>query len=126
VLAHVLAPTGPGRAALRNRQLGKIAKRLREDTSAERILVGDLNSTPWSPYYSDLVSVAALKNAAHGFGYHATWPATLRLFGIPIDHCLVSGGLRVRSFRTGRDFGSDHLPLIVDLAPETAGGSGAQ
>ena len=36
--------------------------------------------------------------------------------GIPIDQCLVSRGIQVANVRTGNDVGSDHLPLIVDLA----------
>jgi endonuclease/exonuclease/phosphatase family metal-dependent hydrolase len=34
---------------------------------------------------------------------------------IPIDHCLVSSDIRVITLRTGRNIGSDHLPIIVDM-----------
>lgn len=121
VLAHVSAPTTPAKARLRNVQLRKIAEVLRDDANAEQILVGDLNITPWSPYYQDLVTAASLSSAARGFGYHVTWPTGISLLKIPIDHCLVSSGLRVQSFRTGSDFGSDHLPIVVDLTAGLAG-----
>lgn len=116
MLAHVRAPTSPQKAALRNTQLGKMAEMLAAYGSGEQILIGDLNTTPWSPYYQNLEAEAHMANAALGQGYVPTWPSIPGLFAIPIDHCLVSDGLRVRQFRTGQHFGSDHLPIVVDLA----------
>src|SRR5690606_33545269 len=112
VLPHVSAPTTPAKARLRNRQFGRIAELPRSAGCTARILVGDLNTTPFSPYNQDLVAAGSLGSAARGFGYQATWRAELGPLGIPIDHCLVSDGVRVRSFRTGAAFGSDHLPII--------------
>lgn len=34
---------------------------------------------------------------------------------IPIDHCLISEGIRAHDARTGSFTGSDHLPLILEL-----------
>ncbi|HEX2138714.1 MAG TPA: hypothetical protein VHG33_03270, partial [Woeseiaceae bacterium] len=59
---------------------------------------------------------AKMKNAALGRGYLPTWPAGFSLLKIPIDHCLVSDALHVASFDTGGDFGSDHLPIVIDLS----------
>ncbi|HEX7062202.1 MAG TPA: endonuclease/exonuclease/phosphatase family protein [Woeseiaceae bacterium] len=116
VLAHVSAPTTPAKARLRNRQFARLGELLRSGDATARILAGDLNTTPFSPYYEDLLASSNLGSAARGFGYQATWRAGLGPLGIPIDHCLVSDGLRVLSFRTGSAFGSDHLPIIVELA----------
>ncbi|WP_421656253.1 hypothetical protein [Leptothermofonsia sp. ETS-13] len=38
------------------------------------------------------------------------------LIAIPIDHCLISPELTVTGIWTGPNVGSDHLPLITDLA----------
>lgn len=116
VLAHVRAPTSPGKAELRNSQFGTLAEMLQVDRNDARILLGDLNTTPWSPYYRQLAATAEMRNAAVGRGYLPTWPAGFSLLKIPIDHCLVSEALRVSNFRTGSDFGSDHLPIVVDLS----------
>ena len=114
-LAHVRAPTGPAKARLRNAQFGKIAEMLELDGSEARILIGDLNTTPWSPYYRQLAETTGMQSAALGYGYEPSWPSGFSLLKIPIDHCLVSEGLRVASFQTGADVGSDHLPIVIDV-----------
>lgn len=116
VLAHVRAPMGPRKAELRNTQFAELANRLAADDNDAQILLGDLNTTPWSPYYRQLASTTGMRNAALGGGYQPTWPAGFSLLKIPIDHCLLSDALRVGSFTTGADIGSDHLPIVVDLS----------
>lgn len=116
VLTHVRAPTSPGKAELRNAQFAGLARLLAADPNEAQVLLGDLNTTPWSPYYRQLVSATDMRNAALGRGYQPTWPAGFSLLKIPIDHCLVSDALRVGSFRTGTDIGSDHVPIVVDLS----------
>lgn len=115
VLAHVRAPTSPAKAKLRNAQFGELAEMLRLDGNEAKVLMGDLNTTPWSPYYRQLAATTEMQSAALGYGYQPSWPSGFSLLKIPIDHCLVSGALRVAGFRTGPDFGSDHLPIVVDL-----------
>jgi endonuclease/exonuclease/phosphatase (EEP) superfamily protein YafD len=82
-----------------------------------KILVGDFNTSLWSPYYAQLIRQTGLVNARQGFGLLPTWPAfmSVPLLMIPIDHCLVSPEIRVIRMRTGRTIGSDHLPIIVDM-----------
>lgn len=82
------------------------------------VLIGDLNISPWSPYFAALLRATNLREARTGFGIMPTWPVWLRLpfLMLPIDHCLVSPDIEVIEMRTGRNVGSDHLPVIVDLA----------
>ncbi len=81
-----------------------------------RVLVGDLNATPWSPYFKELLARTRLRDAREGAGLVTTWPASMPpLLRIPIDHCLVSEEVRVRAVRAGPRTGSDHLPLVVEL-----------
>ena len=84
---------------------------------APKILVGDLNTSLWSPDYARLIRRTGLYNARKGFGLRPTWPAWMPWQGlmIPIDHCLVSPDIGVLTMRTGRNIGSDHLPIVVDL-----------
>jgi endonuclease/exonuclease/phosphatase (EEP) superfamily protein YafD len=119
VLTHVRAPITPAKARQRNRQLRELATFFRVNDYDNEILLGDLNITPWSPHYNVLESGTGLANAALEAGYRPTWPTHPAVVRIPIDHFLLSGRLNVASIRTGPDIGSDHLPLIVDIAVAT-------
>jgi endonuclease/exonuclease/phosphatase (EEP) superfamily protein YafD len=123
-LAHPQSPVSPLRSTLRNLQLEGLSRMIEADPNREQVLIGDLNTTPWSPNYVSLEREAKLSNAAIGRGYIPTWPSwklSARLLMIPIDHCLVSPGLTVQGFRVGKGIESDHLPLIVDVAMPTMG-----
>ncbi len=110
-------PASPGNARLfeaRNIQLAMVA-----DWAAERrgpvILLGDLNTTSWSPYFRDLVSASGLRDTRYGFGVEPTWPWLPLPLRIPIDHCLVTPHFGVVARRVGPDVGSDHRPIVVEL-----------
>ncbi|MGC1308301.1 MAG: endonuclease/exonuclease/phosphatase family protein [Phormidesmis sp.] len=92
------------------------------------LLIGDFNTTMWSPFYQMLAYETGLKNTRKGLGTFPTWPANMsyhltpklniftKLFQIPIDQCLVSSSLDVVRMHTGSDVGSDHLPIVVDFS----------
>jgi endonuclease/exonuclease/phosphatase (EEP) superfamily protein YafD len=115
VLAHPVPPARGGYVALRNRQLEELARVRGEFSDREFMLIGDLNTSPWSLAYLRLIEQTGLRNTAQGFGYRPTWPAQLPWLMIPIDHCLVSRGLEVRDYRVGAAVGSDHLPVTVEF-----------
>ena len=116
IAAHPPPPKSTELAAERNRQYEELATLVRMH-DAPMVLCADLNSTPWSPFFTDLLSGTGLRNSRQGFGVLATWNADWpRMAAIPIDHCLVSPDVAVRSLRYGPRVGSDHLPLIVDVA----------
>ena len=116
VLAHPVPPVGGFAARLRNRQLAALAALRAEDPASEFILLGDLNTSPWSAPYRRLEAAAGLRNAARGLGWFPSWPAWAPWLRIPIDHCLLSPGLRATDFRLGPDTGSDHFPVLVHVA----------
>lgn len=117
---HLASPIGRGRAALRNAQLGRLAGIVAAARSAEpavpAVVVGDLNLTPFSPWFGDLLRKASLRDARQPFGLHVTWPALPLPLWIPIDHCLVGGPIDVPDVAAGTAMGSDHLPLEIRLA----------
>ena len=79
------------------------------------MVVGDLNTSPWSPVFHDLLRASGLRDGRAGHGIQPTWPSLFPLLWTPIDHCLVSRGLIVQRFQRGPYVGSDHFPLIVDI-----------
>ena len=108
----------PGLCASGHRRRQRELQRLAEIVRAiDRpvIVAGDLNSTPWSPHFQDLVRAAGLRDAAVGRGYLATWPRWFWPAQIPIDHVLLKGPWSVLRLQRGPALGSDHYPLIADL-----------
>ena len=83
------------------------------DGSGARIVAGDFNASPWSLMLRTLLERSGLQMAS-GI---ATWPATIGLPQIAIDHILVSPSLRIVSRpRIGMAGQSDHYPVIAEIA----------
>jgi endonuclease/exonuclease/phosphatase (EEP) superfamily protein YafD len=93
------------------------------------LIVGDLNTSPWSQEFHTLTQNTGLRDSQLGYGIQPSWPMLLPFFGIrtepnwltqllliPIDHVLVSDRIQIVSRRTGPFVGSDHLPVIVEFA----------
>lgn len=113
--AHPVPPASPGGSALRNLQLDLLSRARQEFADREFVLLGDLNTTPWSPHYRTLEASTGLRNASIGFGLNVTWPTALPWLMIPIDHVLASAGLAVTRYETSEAIGSDHLPVVVEI-----------
>jgi endonuclease/exonuclease/phosphatase (EEP) superfamily protein YafD len=116
---HTSWPLGPRCSALRDQQLERLGEFARLQ-SGPLVILGDLNVSPFSRHLQALVAGGQLKSAAQGRGWQPTWPTFLPPAGIHIDHALISGGVLVRGFRRGTRVGSDHLPVIVDIALESS------
>ena len=118
---HLSTPVTPRRFARRNEQFvtaGDIVAQL----DAPKLVVGDFNATPWSAGLRAFVA----GNDLFGANTRATWPVWLGFAGIPIDHAFASRDLRILDIETGPAIGSDHRPLLIDVAlagPEVARGS---
>ncbi len=113
---HPLAPTTSERSALRNAQIDFAGEWSREQRGPN-VVTGDFNATPWSYPFRRLLADTDLVNSQKGFGISATFPADGNfLLRVPIDHLLHTPDLVVVDRRLGPRLGSDHFPLVVDLA----------
>jgi endonuclease/exonuclease/phosphatase (EEP) superfamily protein YafD len=117
---HLRSPMNPKRAAERNRQLELLAERA--STAREPVIIaGDFNISPYSPYYADWLARTRLTDVRRGRTARPSWPTFLPILGIPIDHCFVSPDIAVNGDRGLPSFGSDHYPMIVELALPPSG-----
>lgn len=108
---HPIPPMTPRLYAARNHLLRDIAGRTTQQ-DVPRLVVGDLNATPWSSAFS-ILSKRGLRRASN---LRPTWPSRWGgWFGIPIDHVVGSAHWRVSEARLGPHLGSDHRPLLAKL-----------
>jgi endonuclease/exonuclease/phosphatase (EEP) superfamily protein YafD len=112
---HPVPPAGRAYAEYRNEQLHALALFVAAERGPIAIL-GDLNVTSWSPVFSDFLRATGLHDSRRGYGLQPTWPVGLPMFLIPIDHCLVSADVVVRARWVGPNIGSDHYPVVIDMA----------
>lgn len=111
---HPLPPGSPAQAQARNEQFRQIAALVREQTLPV-VVLGDLNTTPWSPFFADLLRESGLRASLPARGLRGSWPAWLPVGKILLDHCLVSPGVAVREHRLGPRLGGDHLAVVIEL-----------
>lgn len=117
---HLNWPMGPRNSAFRNQELDSLVA-LSKAQRGPLLVAGDFNLTPWSEYFSDALEQSGLHDAALGFGLARSWPAHFAPLGIRIDHCLLSRHWQAKTTAIGPALGSDHLPLVVDVALGRAG-----
>ncbi len=81
------------------------------------IAAGDFNMTQNHHWYGELEKSGFVSaHEERGRGNAKTWPQGRRLPMIRIDQVFHSAGIVSLSIREGRGEGSDHRPVIVDLA----------
>lgn len=112
---HLRSPTTPWRGAMRNRQLDELAARVARATGPIAV-IGDFNVTPYSPYFSDWLARTGLTDTRRGRTLSPSWPTMLPIIAIPIDHCAVSTDIAIVAHRSLPAFGSDHYPILAELA----------
>jgi endonuclease/exonuclease/phosphatase (EEP) superfamily protein YafD len=111
---HARSPAHLEKSNPRRFELEEIANTISHLVEENKILVGDLNTTPYSAYFKKLEKTSGLRNSMSKI--IGTWPNFLpSLLRIPLDHVLVSSGIAVEEKTVEPDLGSDHLPVITKL-----------
>lgn len=113
---HPLSPQRGSRSDLRDKQLRWAGQWVLEQVGPV-VVTGDFNASPYSYPYRRLLATTDLNDSIRGFGLELSYPARLpALFQVSIDHLLYSDGIDIVDRKLGPPLGSDHFPLIVDLA----------
>jgi len=112
---HTIPPVDARATAARNTQLLDLAREVAASSHAT-LVVGDINATPWSSVSDEFEELSGLRNGQQGFGYQATWPTRIPVGRIPIDASYHSASMTVIHREIGPELGSDHLPVIFEVA----------
>ena len=121
IAVHPPYPLGGRYAELHKRHLLAYAHEARS-YAGPTLLVGDFNTTPWSPRFGRMLRDGGLRVADLGLVWPQTFPTGSRNIvfrylpvGIPIDHIAFSRHFEVTRISRGNDIGSDHYPVVGDL-----------
>ncbi len=114
ILTHPVPPQTAELFAQRNKQL-QILSALIAGLEGPVLLLGDLNTTPWSYSMKRFLSDSGLKDARQGFGLLPSWPNQIFPLLIPLDYCLIDEHFSVRDVATISVKGSDHRGLRIEL-----------
>lgn len=112
---HAASPVSADAVNLRNRELAHMAE-VAAAASNPVIVVGDLNTSPWSPNFQAFLSASGLRDGRRGFGINTTWPDFGPPLHIPIDHFVASPEVQVKNFSVGDFIGSDHRPILIEFS----------
>lgn len=114
---HTTSPKNLDFYEKRNGELAKMAEILAKDPTPYKLLAGDLNTTVYSPEFSNIVTRAKLHHAQQGYHMEGTWPSMFPLpLRIGIDHILASKQIKIENRSVKPYQGSDHLPVVTKLA----------
>lgn len=113
---HPLSPITSERAALRDAQMEWAADWAANQTGPA-VVAGDLNATQWSHSWRDFVRRSGFVDSTRGFGLQPSFPTDGNpLVKVQIDHVLHSRDLVTVNRLLGPRLGSDHAPVIAELA----------
>ncbi|MEQ9266917.1 MAG: endonuclease/exonuclease/phosphatase family protein [Balneolaceae bacterium] len=111
---HPLPPVGEQYFSSRNAQFEALNDFIKNQES-EVLLIGDLNSTVFSPNFKILTKDIGLIDSRLGYGLFTSWNAQWSLISVAIDHAFVTNGIEVINRGVGKEIGSDHLPITIEI-----------
>lgn len=128
VVAHPPTPIGERYFAVQQAHFAAWQQQFTIST-APVMIVGDLNTTPWSAHFRALTANTSLQDSQIGQGAWGTWPiffapwgyqteksrlwGLLSLIQMPIDHVLHTPDIQILDWQRPTSLGSDHWPIWV-------------
>ena len=113
--AHAPPPVSARMADMRNTLLDLVAQLSRQRADNRLIVMGDLNTSVWSPQFAALLEDGQMDTWSADVLVDSTWLSKSPFLGLTIDHVLHREGISLGARRVGPDIGSDHYPLLADL-----------
>lgn len=120
---HPIPPVNSRYFQARNRHLELLGERIRKQSETKEedatVVIGDLNLTPWSPWYQKFLTDADLDDCVGGDRMASLRPTWYRWpmfpFGLVLDHGFCRGTLICSSRNVLEDIGSDHRPVVLEF-----------
>jgi endonuclease/exonuclease/phosphatase (EEP) superfamily protein YafD len=117
---HCLHPAPPGpteneESTERDAELVVVGKSVK-GSKLPVIVTGDLNDVAWSETTRLFRHISGLLDPRRGRGTFSTFPARLPISRWPLDHVFHSRALCLVDIHTLKNWGSDHLPIVFELA----------
>lgn len=111
---HAYPPINQTLVEERKQALEGLARIIEDNPSELKIVVGDLNLTPYNPLFKAFERKLSIRRIS---GLKVTWPMFLPSFlRIAIDHCFISGKIAYQHHAILRDdFNSDQAAQRADL-----------
>lgn len=112
---HLVAPL---ETFQRNQRAQRAITAIARTLERPRVLVGDFNASPYNRWHQQLLDLG-LRDAHEAVGrpFATTWPNGRHLLPpLLLDHLFADPPIVPVRVREGRGVGSDHRPIVVDLA----------
>jgi endonuclease/exonuclease/phosphatase (EEP) superfamily protein YafD len=112
---HIVAPIQTfGQNQSQQREITDIVRKL----GRPRLVAGDFNASPYNRWYGQLLGLGLHEaHEAVGRSFATTWPNGTHLVPpLRLDHVFADLSIVPLSASEGRGTGSDHRPIIVNLA----------
>lgn len=123
---HTTPPANQDYFINRNEMLSELADYVKNE-KLPTIVIGDLNTTMYSPSYKQFIKKSQLINPRKNFGIIPTWSPKsrdingltleklLKFAAIPIDQVLHNSKVYIAYLKADKSIGSDHLPLQIEF-----------
>jgi len=72
IATHLFPPISARLSQVRDEQLQAVGE-LAAETAGPLLVMGDLNTSPWSPIFRQLARTSGLRDSRRGYGLQVTW-----------------------------------------------------
>jgi len=114
---HPPSPRNQRFVQQRNRYLEMVGQYVGRQTGPV-LVFGDFNCSPWAPEFKQFLAQSKLDLIAGSWYFKPTWPSNNPLIGVPIDHFLRKGNIRVITCSRTEAVGSDHYSIKMQFQLE--------